>query len=138
MSESLLWKVNTILKLKEAELKITNFNTIINDKIRVPVIKIELDDDIVTSLDFVANNEPGVKNSEFLNNFARNRDIKNLGLLLKMWGKKTKLIDPYRLSSYGLLLMLMYFLMDTKKIDFIKNIYERFEVKFKIKEINYQ
>lgn len=84
------------------------------------------------------NNPQGVKNSKFLKKFARVKDIRNLGILLKMWGKKHALIDPFKLSSYGLLLMLIFFLMKTKKIDFVKDIEEEFEVKLHIKNVFYQ
>ena len=77
-------------------------------------------------MDFVVNNPSGVENSKFLKNFSKDKDIQNLGLLLKMWGKKSKLIDTMRLSSYSLILMLLYFLMKTKKINFITDIKAKF------------
>ena len=41
-----------------------------------------------------------------------------MALILKIWGKKNKLIDPQKLSSYGIVIMLLYFLMSSGYLSF--------------------
>ncbi len=39
-----------------------------------------------------------------------------MGILLKMWGKKTGIIDRFKLSSYSVLIMMLYYLIVEKYI----------------------
>lgn len=39
--------------------------------------------------------------------------IRNMGILIKMWAKKFQIINKHRLSSYSLILMLLYYLIVT-------------------------
>lgn len=41
--------------------------------------------------------------------------IKNLGLLVKMWGKAKNLIGKNALSSYAMILMLIHYLIKTRR-----------------------
>ena len=54
-----------------------------------------------------------------------------------MWGKKTGLIDPFKMSSYGLILMLLYFLMKTGMISFIEDPYQPIHVEIRKKYFFY-
>ena len=69
-------------------------------------------------MDIVVNNHNGVLNSSMLEVYSENKKLRNLGVILKLWGKKNKLIDPQKLSSYGLILMLLYFLMSSGYLRF--------------------
>ena len=69
-------------------------------------------------MDIVVNNHCGVLNSSMLEAYSENKKLRNLGVILKLWGKKNKLIDPQKLSSYGLILMLLYFLMSSGYLRF--------------------
>lgn len=65
----------------------------------------------VNHIDIVVNNIHGVKNSMLLAIYSENKFFRNCALLLKLWAKKNKLISPQKLSSYGLTLTLLYYLM---------------------------
>ena len=69
-------------------------------------------------MDIVVNNQNGVNNSKMLALYAENITIRNTAILLKRWAKINNLIDKTKLSSYGLTLMLLYFLMSTGVLDF--------------------
>lgn len=70
-------------------------------------------------MDIVVNNKCGLFNSRMLETFAQNIKIRNIGILLKKWAKKNHLIDKTKLSSYGLTLMMLYFMMSVGLLDFI-------------------
>ncbi len=42
--------------------------------------------------------------------------VKNLGILVKMWGKAVRLIDKSALSSYAMILMLIHYLIKMKLV----------------------
>jgi len=44
------------------------------------------------------------------------RWVKNLGLLVKMWGKSIQLIGKSALSSYAMIIMLIHYLIKDKKV----------------------
>ena len=69
-------------------------------------------------MDIVINNHSGVLNSSMLEAYSENKKLRNLGVILKLWGKRNKIIDPQKLSSYGLILMLLYFLMSSGYLRF--------------------
>jgi len=54
-----------------------------------------------------------------LNVYAGVRWIKNLGILVKMWGKSVGLIGKSSFSSYAMILMLIHYLIKTKKANAI-------------------
>lgn len=62
-------------------------------------------------MDLVVNNINGVRNSMILEKYSQNIFIRNLGVVLKKWAKKNRLISPQRMSSYGLMLLMLYYLM---------------------------
>lgn len=61
------------------------------------------------------NNILGIINSKFLSVYASVKWIKNLGLLVKLWGKNQGLISKNYISSYGMILMLIHYLIKSKK-----------------------
>ena len=67
----------------------------------------------------MVNNQPGVLNSIFLEKFSQNTTIRRLGILLKKWARQEELIDKKKLSSYGVILMMIYYLMRTGNLDFV-------------------
>ena len=64
-------------------------------------------------IDIIVNNILGVINSKFLNVYASVRWVRNLGILVKLWGKTNGLIDKKALSSYAMILMLIHYLIKT-------------------------
>lgn len=67
-------------------------------------------------IDIIINNVLGVINSKFLAVYSQVRWIKNLGLLLKMWAKNVNMIDKSNLSSYAIVLMMIHYLIVSKKV----------------------
>ena len=45
--------------------------------------------------------------------------IRRLGVLIKIWGKVSKIIDLKRLSSYSMIIMMLYYLIKTKTVECI-------------------
>lgn len=66
-------------------------------------------------IDLIVNNLLGVINSKFLNVYSQVRWIRNLGLLVKQWGKARGLINKNMLSSYAMVLMLIHYLIKTRR-----------------------
>ncbi len=66
-------------------------------------------------IDIIVNNILGIINSKFLSVYSSVKWIKNLGLLVKMWGKAYNLIGKNYLSSYAMILMLIHYLIKAKK-----------------------
>ena len=67
-------------------------------------------------IDIIVNNILGVVNSKFLKVYASVRWVKNLGILVKLWGKLVGLIDKKALSSYAMILMLIHYLIRFKYV----------------------
>ena len=67
-------------------------------------------------IDLIVNNILGVINSKFLRVYAGVRWVKNLGILVKLWGKSVGLIDKKALSSYAMILMLIHYLIRAKHV----------------------
>jgi len=63
----------------------------------------------------------GVVNSNFLNVYSQIPWVKHLAILIKYWGKgdSHRVIDKHLLSSYGIVLMLLHFLIKKKKVNLI-------------------
>lgn len=101
------------------KLQIDNVYSVINDKIKVPFIRIKFDNEMpLNQMDLVCNNINGIKNSKVLERYSKNKFIRNCALVLKKWAKQKYLIDTQKFSSYGLTLMLLYFFMRVKYIPF--------------------
>ena len=75
--------------------------------------------DKVSKVDVVINNNYGVNNSKLLGLFSTNQYVKKFGLLVKLWGKKHDLINPKKFSSYEFVLMMLFFMMNSGKIEFL-------------------
>lgn len=100
------------------------------------MVRVKFDNcNTLNNMDIVINNNHGVNNSRLLGVFADNRLIRNLGLLVKKWAKKNKLIGIQELSSYGIILMLLYFMMAEGLLEFLdrRTLYE-FNPDIKIKK----
>ena len=59
----------------------------------------------------------GIINSKFLNVYAGVKWVKNLGILVKIWGKEVGLVAKSSFSSYAIILMLIHYLIKSKKIN---------------------
>ena len=70
-------------------------------------------------IDIIVNNILGIVNSKFLSVYAGVKWIRNLGILVKLWGKATNLIGKTVLSSYAMILMLIHYLIKSKKVNAI-------------------
>ena len=70
-------------------------------------------------IDILVNNLLGVINSKFLKVYSEVKWIRNLVLLVKMWGKANGIISKNQLSSYSMVLLLLSFLLRTKRIKLI-------------------
>jgi DNA polymerase sigma len=68
------------------------------------------------NIDILVNNVLGVINSEFLKVYSQIKWVRNLGILVKIWAKNKGIIGKNCLSSYSLILMLIHFLIKTKKV----------------------
>jgi DNA polymerase sigma len=67
-------------------------------------------------VDIIINNILGIINSRFLKAYSVVRWVKNLGLLVKLWGKNCSLISKSNLSSYAMVLMLIHYLIRERKV----------------------
>jgi DNA polymerase sigma len=74
-------------------------------------------------VDVTASNDTAIINSEFLSHFSKIREVGLLCILIKMWAKNRnviKKISPMKgLSAYGVIMMCLFFLMETKQINFL-------------------
>lgn len=102
----------------------------------MPVVRVKFDNsNTLNNMDIVINNNHGVNNSRLLGMFGENRIIRNLGILVKKWAKKNKLIGIQELSSYGVILMLLYFMMAEGLLEFLdRNTLYEFNPDTKIKK----
>jgi DNA polymerase sigma len=77
----------------------------------------------IGKLDVTVGNKTAIKNSEIIGYFARIPEVACFCLLVKLWAKNNSVINaktPMKgLSSYGVILMCLYYLMETKQIDFL-------------------
>ena len=80
-----------------------------NKQIRIPILKIHSDQ--LGEMDLAINNVLGVANSKLLKVYSEiNEKCQTLGKLVKIWGKSNNLIGPSIMSSYGYIVMVIYFL----------------------------
>lgn len=84
---------------------------------KTPLIQISIGERgrIDLKIDIIVNNILGVINSKFLSVYSQVRWIKNLGLLAKLWGKSKYLIGKNALSSYAMILMLIHYLIKSRR-----------------------
>lgn len=54
--------------------------------------------------------------------------ITNLGILLKLWGKKSQFVKRFKMSSYGLILMMLYYLIRAGVLEPLKQIGTKFHI----------
>ena len=77
----------------------------------------------IDKIDITAGNETAVINSEIISNFAKIPEIHLFCMLVKLWAKNRSVINKFNpmmgLSSYGIILMCLYFLMETNQIKFL-------------------
>lgn len=80
--------------------------------------------DCLDKMDITIGNKSAIKNSEMISYFARIPEITCFCLLVKLWAKSNNVINvqaPMQgLSSYGLILMCLYYLMETSQIGFLE------------------
>jgi len=88
---------------------------LINAKTPLVQLKVVERGRVDLKIDLIVNNLLGVINSKFLQVYSQVRWIRTLGLLVKMWGKAKMVIDKNMLSSYAIVLMLIHFLIKTKR-----------------------
>jgi len=87
----------------------------VKDNIRIPIIKFT-DKEHDFKADIAVNNVLGVANSSLIKIYSQiDKRCKIMGLILKNWAKKWKITSEDSMSSYALILMLIYFLQ-LKKI----------------------
>jgi DNA polymerase sigma len=72
-----------------------------------------------SSIDLIINNVLGVINSRFLSVYGSVKWVRELSLLIKVWAKNKELISEDTFSSYSFNLILIHFLIQTKKIKLI-------------------
>ena len=77
--------------------------------------------------DILVNNLLGVINSKFLSVYGQIGWLKQLVILIKMWGKHSdrNFINEHMFSSYSLNLLLFHFLIEKNKIQLIMDARER-------------
>jgi DNA polymerase sigma len=80
---------------------------------------------VAIHVDIIVNNILGVINSQFLKVYSSVRWVKNLGLLVKMWGKASGLIKKSMLSSYAMVLMLIHYLIHKNQVNALMDAREK-------------
>ena len=85
---------------------------------KTPLIQVKITDrgQLDMKIDIIINNVLGVVNSKFLKVYAGVKWVRNLGILIKLWGKSVGLIDKNRLSSYAMVLMMLHYLIKSKAV----------------------
>ena len=74
-------------------------------------------------MDLVINNILGAVNTKLLKTYSRISPIcLNLGLIVKIWGRNFNLISQTSISSYAIILMVIYFLQIKKIVPSIQKI----------------
>ena len=114
----LLYHLNSTLE----SLKSNGFqmNLLNNKIIKIPILKINCE---LGDMDMAVNNVLGVANSKLLKVYSKiTPKCSELGKLVKIWGKNHGLIGPSAMSSYGMLLLVIYFLQLKKIVPSIQAI----------------
>ena len=107
----------------------------IADTIRIPIIKFVLkidpsDEKKIFKADIAVNNVLGVANSSLLNIYSEiDKRCKIMGLILKHWAKKWKITNEESLSSYALILMMIYYLQLKKILPSLQRIAKEKRIK---------
>jgi DNA polymerase sigma len=83
---------------------------------RVPLLRVR-DHNMNENADITLNNIAGVLNSMMLRIYSQlNDSVAELGRRIKCWGKEKGLVHKSKFSCYGLLLMMLHFLIDKKLV----------------------
>jgi len=109
-----------VLKQKGAK----EFQSVIEmPRARVPFVRCVMKNG--QEVDISANRRNGVRNSLLLNSYFMQPSFSSLGrwlaLSVKVWAKRSSLIDPQQayLTSYAMNILVIYFLIQRKKIEWI-------------------
>ena len=93
----------------------------VKETIRIPIIKYHDITDF--KADIAVNNILGVANSSLLKVYSKiDKRCKQLGLLLKHWAKKWRITNEDSMSSYALILLMIYFLQLKKILPSVQKI----------------
>lgn len=96
--------------------------TLAKETIRVPLIRIE-NESQSEKMDLVVNNILGSVNTKLLKTYSLISPIcLKLGIIVKIWGKTHDLISQKAISSYAIILMVIYFLQIKKILPSIQKI----------------
>ncbi|CAD8043285.1 unnamed protein product [Paramecium primaurelia] len=88
---------------------------------KVPIIKL-VDTTNNVEIDLSVNNINGIVNSKLLYEYSQlHPKIKQMGLLLKLWGKRNRLIKTGSLSSYGMIIFMIHFLQEKYKVPYLSD-----------------
>ena len=102
----------------------------VNEKIKVPFIKMKRDKTvnsselyILKSIDIIIDTRSGIENSKILAMYSQSLYILKFGNLVKFWAKKKNIINAKKptegLSSYGVLLMALFYLIKSKQAPYV-------------------
>lgn len=109
--------INNVLKpMKE---HFPKFFMISETNTKVPVVKFShYNDNIVLDIDLSLNNKLGIRNTEFLASCSKIPLVHQLGILFKHWAKVCGFAEVVKggISSYGIIILLLYFLKTTKQL----------------------
>lgn len=86
---------------------------------RIPLIKLFFLGQQEFQFDIIVNNILGVINSKFLSIYGSIPWIRNLGMLVKLWAKNNDMIEETKFSSYSMNILMLHFLIETRKINLI-------------------
>ncbi|CAD8061625.1 unnamed protein product [Paramecium sonneborni] len=88
---------------------------------KVPILKmVDITNNV--DIDLSVNNINGIANSKLLYEYSQlHPKIKQTGLLLKLWGKRNRLIKTGSLSSYSMILFLIHFLQIKYKVPYLSD-----------------
>lgn len=104
--------VVVLKKIRKALLRTGAFNIVASIwHARVPVLKLRFQDEL--DVDISANNTAALRNTRLLAAYANlGAEVQGLGVAVKLWARENNLCGAgcHRLSSYALLLMVIYFL----------------------------
>ncbi|CAK85456.1 unnamed protein product (macronuclear) [Paramecium tetraurelia] len=88
---------------------------------KVPIIKL-VDTTNNVEIDLSVNNINGIANSKLLYEYSQlHPKIKQMGLLLKLWGKRNRLIKTGSLTSYSIIIFMIHFLQVKYKVPYLSD-----------------
>ena len=78
---------------------------------------------ILKSIDIIIDTRSGIENSKILAMYSQSLYILKFGNLVKFWAKKKNIINAKKptegLSSYGVLLMALFYLIKSKQAPYV-------------------